>query len=193
MELLERAMEYAHVQRKKHAVIWIILGYCVIMFAVFGQVSQIGQVVTALVFVTLTIITIVLAHLKSRKSHIRLKDSKLYKELEEMGDAEEFLATIDSELNHELRFTYRDSNYHLTMYITKTWLVFISSYGSIIRKLEEVLRIYPSFSPNNSRHYLVIDFKDGSFFTNKCDSDEMIELMKEKVPFISYEEPLDEE
>ena len=193
MELIEQALQYAAAKRKKFALIWILLGYVVIMVVVLSRVNSQGKVVTAFVFAMLTLITIVLHQVKFRNSHKEFTETPVFKALDQLGYSQEFLSTIDLELRHDLRLKYSDGIYGLTMFVTKTWFLLISKNGSIIRKFTDIARIYEGFAPNSSRHYLVIDFIDGSYFTNTCDCDELIELMQQEFPMITYEPSENEE
>jgi len=114
--------------------------------------------------------------------------SLLYKSLEKLGYANEFVKTIDYEVKNDLIIDYHNEDYKISFFVTKTWFVYISPSSSVIRKLSEISTVSRKIKTSRrrkiERNILHIDFTDGSYFTELFSfaSDEIFELFKEEFP-----------
>jgi|GEM_PF-4202913 len=107
--------------------------------------------------------------------------SKVFKKLEELGYADEFVNTIDEEMKNDIIVkTCEDKNQH-NLFITKTWFIHITSNKSIIRKISDISGISRVLR-SNSRHAAFVEFKDGSSFLSEYFCDEIIRIFKKRFP-----------
>lgn len=188
MKEIEQAYLYAVSKRKKFVIILFACAICIAILALLEKIKE-SDMFSIVVISCITIFLILLGILVINSPNIKgsFRSSRVYKSLENLGYADEFINTIDYEIQNQLRINYHDDVYHIGLFVTKTWLVFISSNGSAIRKVSEISNIYKEFSPTRSKHFIRIDFTDGSSFANMCDSacDEIIELIKKEFPSIT--------
>ncbi|MDR2749095.1 MAG: hypothetical protein LBC41_00410 [Clostridiales bacterium] len=108
--------------------------------------------------------------------------SKVFKDLAASGCLREFISTIETEIAAPSTVHFSCDIYRLTLYVTPTWLIFISANGSIIRHKADVSKIYKSFAPSRSRDVLVFEFADGTEFRNMCDftCDDILSLLQSR-------------
>lgn len=146
-----------------------------------------------LIICALIIIAIIVVFLFQRIFIImNFENSREHKELAHLSYVDEFNSSIETEMGQNLLAEYKNKNYKMHIFITSRWFIFISKNGSIIRKNEDIARIYaktPQFGFSDySLDILVIEFFDGSSFQNSCflAIDEIISICKEQLPNVDY-------
>lgn len=100
---------------------------------------------------------------------------KIQKAVKE-NPAVEFEEHIRQEMASDDVVRYTDS--HLYLWITRTWFIFLSNYGSIILKRTSIRAIYSRLT-THSKDSLVIEYGADSIFSAACgiDSDEIVQLV----------------
>ena len=154
-------------------------------YAFWRTVSEsegVNYIISCLVILIPTIVFFLSVFPRAR-GFIDFTKSKVWRELEKRGYADEFISTIDSELRDNCLLESEDG-YDLNFFITQKWIVLISRNGSTIGKTEEISRMY-----NTTRSTIAIRFNDGSYFSGKCTGYpiEFIQMCKEVLPDINYE------
>lgn len=189
MEQIEEAYRLAASNRKKF---FIGVFGAFIILAVIGLIENIqksGDIFSISVFsgiiFFLSLLLIFIINNPSVKGCFR--DSLLYKSLEKLGYANEFVNTIDNEIKNELKINFYNKNYKISVFVTKTWLVYISSNNSTIRKVSEISKVYKRISTGgHTNEVFHIDFTDGSCFDDVCNfaCDDILELFEKEFPSI---------
>lgn len=110
----------------------------------------------------------------------------MYDELKKYDYLNEFINTIDLEINSDKIVKYYDDIYRVGLIITETWFVFISSNNPKIRKTNEIYEITESLT-NSSKYIWSVKFKDNSYFNAYINYDEIKNEIKEKYPNIYLE------
>ncbi|NLY43743.1 MAG: hypothetical protein GX066_07215 [Clostridiaceae bacterium] len=147
-------------------------------------------IILALVAVISITISIFLA--RKIMDSLDIKRSKVWQDLRKRGYENDFISSIDYEINHNLLVKFEDKNYKLHLFVTRAWFIFISRNGSTIRKTEEVVWMYSKMPQgvtfDNGKDMLIIGFRDGSVFNNYCflSCAKIIAACKNKLPNISY-------
>jgi len=95
------------------------------------------------------------------------------------GYSEEELESIIFELSNTLKAEYYDRSYRLSLFITESWLMLISTNGSIIEKKENLVSVRKRLLTSQSRYALVLKFQNRQLVC-PCDRicEELINLIK---------------
>jgi hypothetical protein len=117
--------------------------------------------------------------------------SEAYRSLDELGCVDEFLDTIDKEMNGDIIIRYFDDIKKANLFVTKTWFVLITSRGSVIRKVSDISKVRIDLMINRSRHAVYFEFIDGKHFSTEDACDEIFELFEQKFPELVREPPED--
>lgn len=115
---------------------------------------------------------------------VKFNKTKLYKKLEKKGYLNEFIATINKEINDESTIKYYDECGQ-GLLITKTWFVFINlSYPEFV-KTSEIIKISDELDVNKSRFFMCLELENNKYIKIKYLScDEIEEEVKIKYPNI---------
>ena len=89
---------------------------------------------------------------------VKFNKTKLYKKLEKKGCLNEFIDTINKEINNENTIKYYDENGH-GLLITETWFVFIDTLNPKFVKTSEIVKISDEIS-NNSKQFMCLELKN---------------------------------
>jgi len=116
---------------------------------------------------------------------IDITKNRTWRKLDELGYADKFISTIDSELRNNCLLEHNEKTYDLILFITQTWFVLISNDGSTIRKTKEISQIYN----DTTLDAIVIEFHDGSYFAGGGNAQrrrKVIRMCEEVLPNIGY-------
>ena len=188
MEQIEKAYRYVSAKRLWNAIGWFFCGVFAFLMGLLQAIQE-DDFIRTMIFAALLVITLascVFVVVRSKKRGFL--HSPIYKSLVELGYADEFLNTIDSEMRYNLKIHYTYGAYPLNLFVTETWLIFISINNSIIRKVADVSRVSKVFSPvGRQSDLLCIEFIDGKFFYEPCGWNaraEIVELFAKEFPFM---------
>lgn len=93
---------------------------------------------------------------------VNFKKTKFYKELEKKGCLNEFIDTINKEINNESTIKYYDESGD-GLLITETWFVFITSSYPIFVKTSEIVKISDELDANNSKSFMCLELKNNKY------------------------------
>lgn len=126
---------------------------------------------------------IVLSTLSNRFNFYK---TKMYDEIKKSGYLNEFINTIDIEINSPRTIKYYNDIRKVGLLITETWFLLISSRNPKIRKTNEIYKIGEHVN-THSRIHCSIQFKDNSCVNEYIEYDEIKKELKEKYPNIYLE------
>ena len=122
----------------------------------------------------------ILFNLKKVKFH----KTKLYKKLAKKGYLNDFIDTINKEINNESTIKYYDKNGH-GLLITETWFVFIDSLYPKFVKTSEIVKISDELDANNSKSFMCLELKNNKYIRiDHLSCDEIEKEIKIKYPNI---------
>ena len=93
---------------------------------------------------------------------VKFNKTKLYKKLEKRGYLNEFIDTINKEINNVSTIKYYDENGH-GLLITETWFVFIDSLYPKFIKTSEIVKISDELDVNRSRFFMCLELKNNKY------------------------------
>lgn len=110
--------------------------------------------------------------------------TKLYKNLEKKGYLNEFIDTINKEINNESTIKYYDESGH-GLLITETWFVFINSSYPKFVKTSEIVKISDELDGNNYKTFMCLELKNNKYIRiDHLSCDEIEKEIKVKYPNI---------
>lgn len=184
MEFIKKVLGESY--KKKIKFINTFIFVCLFILATY--ILEILSIKDLLAFIIVCLVCIIYAILYqciSRKE-IAFNKTKMYDELKKYDYLNEFINTIDLEINSDKTIKYYDDIYRVGLIITETWFVFISSNNPKIRKTNEIYEITESLT-NSSKYIWSVKFKDNSYFNAYINYDEIKNEIKEKYPNIYLE------
>lgn len=167
MEDIHKAYKQA---LQKRGGLGIAVMVCLLVMVFLGIIEKLGEWNGKVLLAGALLIGISIFAGKSIFSGKRAVERKISKLVAENKNPEEFYQTIDAEMKERDVRIFCDHNYKLHLFITRTWFIWISANGSLIRRVSDLESASVSFLPEESEHALVIGLKDGKTFTNRCDS-----------------------
>ena len=115
---------------------------------------------------------------------VKFNKTKLYKKLEKKGCLNEFIDTINKEINNENTIKYYDENGH-GLLITETWFVFIDSLYPKFVKTSEIVKISDELDANNYKRFMCLELKNNKYIRiDHLSCDEIEKEIKIKYPNI---------
>ena len=93
---------------------------------------------------------------------VKFNKTKMYKKLEKRGYLNEFIDTINKEINNESTIKYYDESGH-GLLITETWFVFIDSLYPKFIKTSEIVKISDELDVNRSRFFMCLELKNNKY------------------------------
>lgn len=115
---------------------------------------------------------------------VKFNKTKLYKKLKKKGDLNEFIDTINKEINNVSTIKYYDENGH-GLLITETWFVFIDSLYPKYVKTREIVKISDELDVNRSRFFMCLELKNNKYIRiDHLSCDEIEKEIKIKYPNI---------
>jgi len=115
---------------------------------------------------------------------VKFNKTKLYKKLEKKGYLNDFIDTINKEINNENTIKYYDENGH-GLLITETWFVFIDSLYPKFVKTSEIVKISDELDANNYKRFMCLELKNNKYIRiDHLSCDEIEKEIKIKYPNI---------
>ena len=191
MEQIEKAYRYAAAKSRRWNITWFFCGVFTFLMGLLQAIQEKDfiqlTVSAALLIITLASCVFVVARSKAKEGFMH---SRAYKSLVELGYEDEFFNTIDSEMQYKLKIHYTEDIDRISLFVTDTWLIFISINNSVIRKVSDVSRVREVFLPAErakNRFILSIEFLDGKYLNDACGwyaRAEIVELFAKEFPFM---------
>lgn len=112
--------------------------------------------------------------------HERAKkaESFLLHRLIEPGDVEHFLSTIDHEMQSSDVILVQDDISRVYLFITRTWIVLLSTGASFVRRIKNVVSVESEFNTGQSKTSVHFTFSNGETFGCFC-NDNHEEILKQ--------------
>lgn len=184
MEFIEEVLKKSYQQKHKNISIFVFS--LLFIFEMWGlellsikdQLALIIVVISILAYIILR--RIILTILQKR---FNFDKTKMYDEIKNSGYLNEFINTIDTEMNSPRTIKYYNDIKKIGLIITETWFVLISSQKPKIRKTNEIYKISECVNTRSHIH-CSIQFKDDSYINGYIEYDEIKKELKEKYPNI---------
>ena len=124
---------------------------------------------------------------------VKFNKTKLYKKLEKKGYLNEFIDTINKEINNESTIKYYDESGH-GLLITETWFVFITSSYPKFVKTSEIVKISDELDANNYKSFMCLELRNNKYIRiDHFSVDEIEKEIKIKYPNIEIGREIIEE
>lgn len=107
---------------------------------------------------------------------------KLLKILKEGGYSHAELESITQELDSSGELNFFDKGYRLSLFITRSWVILISTNGSVIEKKDNLISVKRKLMTSQSRYAIVLKFSQRQFVC-PCDRvcEELTEIIKSEI------------
>ena len=159
MEIIEKAFFRAYLKRSR---LFLRL-FIPILFIVAMQIMMfVGH--NLIIFSVALVVSLLMVFLRRALLtskfylHKRIKTA-----LHDAAQEELFFSTIESELRNGLQ-SYTEDDFHISIFVTLTWLILITPNGCLICKLEDIQEISEDLPPSRGKFRLRVDFSDKSSF-----------------------------
>jgi len=161
-----------------------------IMIYKSAEYSTIQRIIVIVLFISIEITLLFFIAVRIRRS-LHFEHSNVRKSLLTHNLEEEFINTIDSEMLEPSIVEYYNWSYRLRMIITPKWFIYISNYGSVIRKRDDIVKAFIHIRSSGLSDYgptkqLVFYFSDGTQFKAHCEfaNNDIVSIISKAIPDI---------
>jgi len=171
-------------KQRKGGMIFCIAGICIVCVAIMTFVEAYLPISAAGIFASVAAgILIMKAGVSEEKLKIRI-ENRLLKE----NDRETFFASVTEEMANGPADTFQNNCYvtmyedlyEMSLFVTKTWFVFVFDRDAIIRRRKELAGYEIVSAVSRCEEMLEVMFTDGHSFLSPCEGfkEELIDILK---------------
>ena len=187
MNFIEKILLKSETEKKFTRKKWIaVLLFFVpaIMQEFFLIDKNILKIFTWLVIVNIVYVFLEPLFLRNKKLNLNFKNTKLYKALEKKDYLEDFLKTIDLEIESKNAIKYYNKTDSVGLVMTETWFIYITAYNPVVGKTSEINKIGGGDKLDKG-DALLVEFNDGKLsFLQSIDYFDVEKEIKNKYPKI---------